>query len=178
MALMENARVLDGLADGLTIDGFKTSRAAVGDEQALVARRSEFRWEWVGTRMHTFVVVFSVGELAPDQAQAFPAEAQDYAIKHKGGLPRGLQTGTATIAVVIADRADEASVQWFKQEPKHRYAALLLPVLARPGSRELRVGLFHGPLVTGLPVPRLPARDRPRHRCTGARGRVLERWSR
>jgi hypothetical protein len=113
------------------------SRTTVGDEHAFLARRSEFRWEWVGIRMHTFVVVFSVGELAPDRTRAFPAEAQAHAIKHKGGLPRGLQTRIATIAVVINDSADEDSVHWFKHEPRYRCAALLLPVLARPTISEL-----------------------------------------
>ena len=129
--------VVEAIAAGLTDGGFETSRTGVGDQRALVARRSEFRWEWMGSRLHTFVVVFSVGGLDRTRAQALSTEAQDYAIKHKGGLPRGLQTGTATIAVVITDEADEESVQWFRQEPKHRYAALLFPVLARPGSDEL-----------------------------------------
>lgn len=134
---MDNKTVVEALADGLTNGGFKASHTAIGDQQALVARRSEFRWGWVASRIHTFVVVFSVGGLGPKRAQALSTEAQDFAIKHKGGLPRGLQTGTATIAVVIPDEADEDSVRWFRQEPKHRYAALLFPVLARPGSEEL-----------------------------------------
>jgi hypothetical protein len=31
----------------------------------------------------------------------------------------------------------EESARWFEQEPTHRRAALLFPVLARPGSEEL-----------------------------------------
>jgi hypothetical protein len=134
---VDSTRAVASLTAGLANGGFKTARAAVGDQQALVARRSEFRWEWVGSRMHTFVVALSAAELEANRAQALSTEAQDYAIKHKGGLPRGLQTGTATIAVIISDEADEESVAWFKQEPTHRYAALLFPVLARPGSEEL-----------------------------------------
>lgn len=134
---MDKTTVVDTLADALTNGGFKTWRTDVGEQPALVARRSEFRWEWMGSRMHTFVVAFTVGQLGPKRAQTLSNEAQNYAIKHKGGLPRGLQTGTATIAVVIPDQADEDSVRWFRQEPKQRFAALLLPVLARPGSEPL-----------------------------------------
>ena len=134
---MDKTPVVEALAHGLINGGFTTSRTAIGDQQALVGRRAEFRWEWVASRMHTFVVVFSVGGLGPKQAQALSTEAQDYAIKHKGGLPRGLQTGTATIAVIIPDEAGEDSARWFRKEPTHRYAALLFPVLARPGSGEL-----------------------------------------
>ncbi len=137
MAFVDNTTVVEALADGLTNGGFETSHTAIGDQQALVARRSEFRWEWAASRMHTFVVVFSVGGLGPKRAQVLSTEAQDFAIKHKGGLPRGLQTGTATIAVFIPYEAGEDSVRWFRQQPKHRYAALLFPVLARPGSEEL-----------------------------------------
>lgn len=132
-----HATVVQALAEGLTDGGFKISRAAIGDQQALVARRSEFRWEWLGSRMHTFVVVFSAGGLDADRARVLCTQAQNYAINHKGGLPRGLQTGTATVALVIPDKAEEDSVRWFRQEPEHRYAALLLPVLARPASEEL-----------------------------------------
>jgi hypothetical protein len=107
-----------------------TERASVGEHDVLVARRSDFRLRWLATRVHTFIVVFSVDELNPDRAAELTRAAQDYAIEHKGGVPRGLQTGTATIPIFLCANADDATASWFARGPTFRFAALGFPVLA------------------------------------------------
>jgi hypothetical protein len=75
--------------------------------------------------------------MAPDAAERLVAAAQQYAIGHKPGLPRGLQTGTATVATLLcADPSDDLQA-WFRNEPRHRYAAIRLPVLADPANQRL-----------------------------------------
>jgi hypothetical protein len=108
--------------------GYETEEATVGGRTALVGRRSDFRWRWVATRLHTFVFVFAEPELDEATAEDLTSAAQDYAIKRKGGLPRGFQTGIAAVPVFISESA--ASTAWFEQKPKPRYAALRFPVLA------------------------------------------------
>jgi hypothetical protein len=127
---------MERLAAGLSDAGFKTDHSTVGDQRVLVARRSEFRWEWIATRLHTFVVAFTLDELDAGDAEHLSAEAQEYAIRHKGGLPRGLQNGTVTIPVFLCAQSEEAE-RWFEREPKHRFAAMRFPVLANPKTGEL-----------------------------------------
>jgi hypothetical protein len=127
----------EGLAAGLADAGFQMGHSTVGGHPVLVARRSEFRWKWIASRLHTFVVAFALDELSAECADQLTGEAQEYAIKHKGGWPRGLQTGTMTISVFVCHGADEEAGRWFEREPKHRYAAMRFPVLANPVAGEL-----------------------------------------
>jgi hypothetical protein len=101
----------------------------VASNEVVVGRQSWFRWRWFATRLHVFVVVFAVPDLSADRAEELTAAAQDYAVTHKGGLPRGIQTGTATVAVFVTEQADPGVRDWFEQAPKHRFAALRFPVL-------------------------------------------------
>ncbi len=118
----------DAIAASLQRDRFAVAQREPG-EFAVVGRRSDFRWEWFATRLHTFVLVFHITELTTDTAEAFTAQAQSYAITHKGGLPRGLQTGTAAIPVLLAGRLQRGISDWVERRPKHRFGALRFPVV-------------------------------------------------
>jgi hypothetical protein len=127
--------------------GYKIEDAAIDGRDALLARRSDFRWRWFGTRLHTFVLVFSTPVLSESLAETLTSAAQQYAIDHKDGLPRGLQTGTATVAVFLSEGVDPPVRSWFTKEPKPRFAAMRVPVLVDLGSGELTY--FRGRRKTG-----------------------------
>ena len=130
----------------LTDDGFVLSHTQISDRPVTVARRADFRWRYLG-RMHFFVIVFHQTPADVAKAQSMASDALDYAIHHKGGLPRGLQTGTITFPVVIAPNPSSDLVQWAEHEPAGRWAAMLLPVLADPVERQ--VYWFSGRLSKG-----------------------------
>jgi|SRR5579875_59125 len=117
------------LAEALTATGFSIKRdEQVERAQVLIARRADAIWH--ASRIHAFIVVFSEPDLSVRRAEELSAAAQAYAIKHKGGLPRGLQTGTFTFPTFICWTHPDELAEWFKREHKHRFAALQLPVLA------------------------------------------------
>jgi len=109
----------------------------VAGQDVGVGRQSWFRWRWFATRLHVFVVIFDVPGLSTGVADELTAAALDYAVAHKGGLPRGLQTGTAAVPVFLAGEADDGVRDWFAQAPKHRFAALRFPVLVELGNASL-----------------------------------------
>lgn len=76
-------------------------------------------------------------QIGPTTRSKAEDASQAFAIKHKGGLSRGLQTGSATLATFLCRSASADVIQWFKAEPHHRYAALRLPVLADLATRKL-----------------------------------------
>lgn len=125
---------LAALSRRLTDAGFRVEHARIAGREALVGRRAEFRLRWIATRLHTFVVVFEVQGLDATLAEQLSAAAQQFSIDHKGGLPRGLQTGSATISVFLDPHPTAAVGGWFAGKPKHRFAALRLPVLADLGA--------------------------------------------
>jgi hypothetical protein len=118
---------LGTLQAALVAAGFNVRQDAIANVDALVARRAE--WKTLGVHLHTFVVVLAQDAPTVERAEELTAAAQQYAIDHKGGLPRGLQTGTVTVAVFLT-QASEALERWFSADPQHRYAALRFPILA------------------------------------------------
>ena len=126
---MDAAEVIAGLERRLGDDGYGVGHETIAGHAALVGRRSDFRWRWLGTRLHTFVVAFATPGLRGDLAAWLAAAAHQYSIDAKGGLPRGLQTGTAAVPVLVADSADPAARAWAAAVPAHRFGALVFPVL-------------------------------------------------
>jgi hypothetical protein len=131
---MDAMQALSALEQRLTGAGYDSERATIAGHGALVGRRSDFRWKWVATRLHTFVVAFAPPSLDEGLARWLALAAQQHAIDSKGGLPRGLQTGTATVPVFFCDAVEPGARAWFGATPAHRFSALLFPVLAEPGS--------------------------------------------
>jgi hypothetical protein len=116
----------DLIAHRLSRDGFGVVKDAVSGTQALIARRSQ----WMFTaKMYEFVVIFVVDGLSGEEAHRLSSAAQSYSIRHKGGLPRGLQTGTLTTVVFVDQNPQESAVEWVDQPPVHRKAALRFVVL-------------------------------------------------
>ncbi len=115
--------------------GLESVRTAVWGRLALVVRRSDFKVRWFLTRMHTFVVV-SEFEVVPSAAElgGLLGAACQYAIDHKGGLPRGLQTGSAAIGVAVVPSSAPDLEAWARK-PRARWAAMSFPVLVAADSR-------------------------------------------
>lgn len=129
---------VENLAGALTVNQFEVRWGReVAGEDVLIGRRSDFRWGWFASRLHTFVVMFTDDGLTPQRAEELTAAAQQFAIKHKGGLPRGIQNGTVTLATFLCSSPSTELARWFETEPLHRYAALRLPLLADLDARKL-----------------------------------------
>ena len=110
--------------------GYESSTVNLDGIPALVARRSDFRWRWFGTRLHTFVFVAAFDHPTRAQLDRFATLASRYATANKGGLPRGLQTGTAAVSVAVVDHVREEVLAWADRRGKTRFAAIGYPVLA------------------------------------------------
>ena len=124
--LVETVDARDLIADQLRQDGFAVQDGAVSDTEALIGRRAQ----WLMTaKLHEFVFVFVTEGLSGERAEQLTGAAQSFAIKHKGGLPRGLQTGTLTIAAFLDPSPQDSAVAWVDQSPVHRFSALRFSVL-------------------------------------------------
>jgi hypothetical protein len=122
--------VLAAIEASLAAGGFNMTRDSVGGRQAVIGRTSAFRLRWMATKLHTFVLaaVFEGATARPDKLDRFLEESSDYARTMKGGLPRGLQTGTAAVVVAVAESAGEAG-DWAVKPHGRKFAALTYPVL-------------------------------------------------
>jgi hypothetical protein len=127
---MELDQYLTGVRAAFGSRGLEPSRAEVAGRAADAGQRSDFRWRWFGVRLHTAVIVatFGAAEARRDELDRFLADASQWSIAHRSGGVRGMQSGTAAVAVaVLPDGAGEA-VEWASRPHGSRYAALAYPV--------------------------------------------------
>lgn len=94
----------------LAADGCATEWVEMGGERMLVGRRSDFRVRWMATRLHLFVVAAARPSVTGRDVEQFTSAAMEYARAAKGGAPRGLQTGVAVFAALVADQVDASAL--------------------------------------------------------------------
>lgn len=143
---------VDAAAARLRLVGYRDVDAVSPDGRRFRAlRRADFRAEWFFTRLHTFVVfdVLEGGLATGDELRSFANVAMRWAKRAKGGLPRGLQTGVAVLAVLVAaEGTSAASRSEARRRPKKDYSALRLHLLVDLSAGE---GFsYDGPITWGL----------------------------
>jgi hypothetical protein len=110
--------------------GYDTVDVDLDGNPVVVGRRSDVRLRWMAARLHTFVLAARFP--APEDAGVLDRYldlACRYAVDHKGGLPRGLQAGTAAVAVAVVDRGSEVTTSWADHPHGRRFAAMAYPVV-------------------------------------------------
>ncbi len=130
----------------------------------LVGYRSDFRWRWMATKLHTLVVVSTAPQASGEGMAQFAKSSLEWAKVVKGQL-RGAQVGVAVIAAVVADQADESAVEYARKELVRGYAAFAWPVLidlstgqrtahaGRPTLGAIYTGWMRQQIDTLLPTP-------------------------
>jgi hypothetical protein len=121
----------------LEIAGYEPEQELLGDRQVLVGRISMFRWRWFATRLHTFVAVAAFPPLGThrEALDDYLHRCTELAIARKGGLPRGLQTGVAIVAVAVTSGADDSLRDWATKVHGRQFAAIPFPVVADTAAR-------------------------------------------
>jgi hypothetical protein len=127
---MTNAELLSrAVVQQLQDDGYSVDVATVAHVPARIACRTIFRWQWLATRLHVFVVAFQTAVADVEEAERRADGALEYALSHRGGLPRGVQTGVVSAVVLAADRIDAELRNWAGRTPRPPFAAFRLPIV-------------------------------------------------
>lgn len=108
-----------------------------------VSYRREFRWRWVATTLHVFTFMAALPSATAEDVDGYAAACAQYAKKHKPGLFRGLQTGSAAIAVAVVDSASAAVREFAAGKPKKRFAIIALPAVIDAGTGETITAAEH-----------------------------------
>ena len=127
------------------------AQATLPRGQALVGRRSQFRWAWMATRLHTFIVAtpFPAGTATRATLDSFLNDATEFSIANKTGLPRGLQTGTAVLVVAVTEHAIPEAVEWAAKPHGRRFAMCGRPMAHEISSRGQRAARLRFPGAAG-----------------------------
>jgi hypothetical protein len=128
-AALQAPKLVGKIETAMHAAGLQPTRATIGGPIAVVGGRSEFRWQWMATRLNTFIYVasFTPGATTQILDDFLKAACQD-AINRKGAN-RGLQSGVAAVTVAIVDNAGPDQVAWATKPHGRRFAAITFPVL-------------------------------------------------
>ena len=118
---------IQAIQERLEREGFAINRDLVGGHDVLVARRAKLHWTL--SRLHVFVIVFELPDVDASDAEQLTAAARAYAIDHKGGLPRGVQNGVASMPIIVVPREARNALEWARGEHGRHWAALDFPVV-------------------------------------------------
>jgi hypothetical protein len=130
------------VTDALRRDGFSVERETIGGVPAHVARRTFFRWRWVATRLHVYVVAFDRTVSSTAEAAGRVESALEFALSQPRRLPRGVQTGVLSVVVLTAEQVDPELRAWARWRPRPRFAGWSLPIVfdLETGERLVPVG--------------------------------------
>jgi hypothetical protein len=121
---------IEGAAGRLTAAGYtEVPHLLVNGHPVRTFRRADFKIRWMFTRLHTFVLLGHLGTATGEAMMGFPAAAMQAASAAKGGLPNGLQSGTAAFPVLVANTATEEARGVASRRPDKDFGAMKLPIL-------------------------------------------------
>jgi hypothetical protein len=123
--------VIERIAQSTGRAGMSPQKTLLQGNEVLAADVSKFRVTWMFTQLHTFLVAgtFPPGTAHPGALDGFMDLAARYAKANKRGLPLGLQSAVAAIAVAVTENADEAAHTWASRPHGRKFATLPVPVL-------------------------------------------------
>jgi hypothetical protein len=140
---------ISGAADRLVGAGYaEVPGLLVNGHPVRAFRRADFKVRWMFTRLHTFVVIGHISTATQGDMIGFPSAALQAASAAKGGLPNGLQSGTAVLPVLVADDATEEARGVALRRPDKDFGAMKLPILVDLG--QPRAYSFTGAMVWGF----------------------------
>lgn len=119
---------VEAVRTAMVQDGCEISSTWVASMETLVGYRSEFRVSWMFTRLHLLTVV-AVAEVVTEAAIRDFAEHVDRYAKDTKGQMRGLQSGVASFAVLVATQVEGGAKAFAEAKPKLGFAAMIRPTV-------------------------------------------------
>jgi len=110
-------------------DDFELAQDEIDGFNVTVATKKQFRLSWLATQMNIFAVMGTSKAISKDVIEKFSKLSLDYAIKNNRGLPRGLQSGVASFALLVSSNVDEEAKKFVQQRPKKHFAAAEMPIV-------------------------------------------------
>lgn len=110
-------------------EGFELQKDKINLFDVIVATKKQFKLSWVATQMNFFVIMGLSNKITKETIEEFSRNCMDYAIKNNKGLPRGLQAGVVSFALLVSSDVDEDAKKFAQARPKKHFAAFEMPVI-------------------------------------------------
>jgi hypothetical protein len=124
---MEAQQYITAIRDRMDHGGYDSDTKTLPSGAALIGYRSDFRMSWAATKLHLFVAVKQAPTASRDDLEDFTVETLAYAKQTKGRY-RGLQTGVAAIAILVAHEVELGASLFAESELIRQFGAFAWPV--------------------------------------------------
>ena len=115
-------------AERLTADGCDVRTEDWHGTEVLVGYRSDFRVQWMATKLHLLTIVAPASDVTTQDLESFTNAAFEYAEARKGQL-RGLQSGFAVFPSLVGTHVDPAAMALAQKKQLVRFASVARPVV-------------------------------------------------
>lgn len=129
--------MLQSIYDRFVNDEFTMGETNLSDIRAVVAKKGQFKWSWLATKMHFFAIFGVVDHVSLSLIQNFTKEAFKFTKANYDGLPRGLQSGYACLSALISANVDSDAAEWTHKTPEKHFASFEIPIIKDISNNEL-----------------------------------------
>ncbi len=119
---------LTATAARLTADGCDVHTEDWHGTAVLVGYRSDFRVQWMATKLHLLTIVAPASDVTMTDAESFTKAAFAYAETRKGQW-RGFQSGVAVFPGLVGTHVDPAAMAWAQKQQLLHFASMARPVV-------------------------------------------------
>lgn len=110
-------------------DGFTLQKDHISSFEVDIAKNKRFELAWLATQMNFFAAMTSSDHVTKESIEEFSKNCLDYAIKNNKGLPRGMQSGISSFALLVSSNVDEEAKKFAQKRPKKHFAAMEMPII-------------------------------------------------
>lgn len=108
------------------------SDCSMMNRPSVIAYEKKFNWLWMATQLNTFIVVTDFGdeEVTESMIERHLEESFGYAKEHYKGWPRGLQSGTGVVGVLVSSKVTEEAKEYCRTlKSGNNWAGFMIPVV-------------------------------------------------
>jgi hypothetical protein len=80
-------------------------------------------------KINVFYIISKMDHVSRNEIIAFSKQCSEYGLKNKKGLPRGLNSGVMSIAVILSNNIEKDAIEWISSAPPKHYGLFEIPVI-------------------------------------------------
>ncbi len=103
-----------------------------------IAYLKKFKLIWFATQLKVFLSIGVIDEIVTkEKIEGYSGELFNYAKNNYTGIPGGLQSGIASIAILAAENIENSAKEYCYSFSKKRWSGFEVPVLVDLSSKEI-----------------------------------------
>ncbi|TCT17232.1 hypothetical protein EDC18_101530 [Natranaerovirga pectinivora] len=109
---------------------YNGSKSIEGKENLIdVLYDEKFEWKWFATKLKMFSFISYSSIVEENTIKAYSKTTFEYARKNYKGLPRGIQNGFTSFALLASEDISKEAIDFVQRRPTKHFSAFEMPIL-------------------------------------------------